>query len=58
MAKTVFCKDGFLNLDDLKDIVDVNRVVYYTVKHRKDSTLVLKLYDKKKKLVKPYRNKR
>jgi hypothetical protein len=54
MAKTILCVDGFINLHDFKDFVDVGRVVYYTLKHKKDGTLTLKFYDKKEKLIKPY----
>ena len=46
-------KDGCLPLESFKDILDIKKVAYYTLK-AKDSTLILKFYDKKKKVIKPY----
>ncbi|HEY5234664.1 MAG TPA: hypothetical protein VIJ14_00680 [Rhabdochlamydiaceae bacterium] len=56
-AKTIVKtdEDGCLSLDSFRDIVDIEKVKYYTLK-AKDGALFLKFYDKKKKLVKPYVN--
>lgn len=49
---------GAVNLQDFKDFVDVGRVVYYSLKHKKDGKLIVKFYDKKRRLVRPYEQKR
>lgn len=43
---------GRLHLIDFKDFLDISKVVYYSFKQRKDRTLILKFYDKKKKVIK------
>lgn len=47
-------EDGVIYLENLRMFVDIDRVVYYNIKHKKNGNLVIKLYDKKKKLVRPY----
>lgn len=46
--------DGAVNLEEFKDWLDINRVVYYNLKHKKDGKLIIKFYDKKRKLIKLY----
>lgn len=48
----VTLKDGFVPLELLKDLVDISKVLYYSVKE-KDGSFYLKLYDKQKRLIKP-----
>lgn len=46
--------DGILNLEDLKHMVDIKKVKYYTlevVHDDYDKALILKFYDSKKKLI-------
>lgn len=47
-------RGGWIHLTDLSDFVDIDKVVSYSIKLNKDKTATLKLYDKNKKLVKPY----
>lgn len=46
-------ENGFVNLDEFKDLIDISKVVYYKLVAKKDKSLSLKFYDKDKKLVKP-----
>ena len=56
MKKTIKTdENGLILLKDLEDMVDMAKVKYYRVVQNKDSTITLKLYDKKKKLVKPFK---
>lgn len=50
---TITLKDGFVPLELLKDLVDISKVLYYSVKE-KDGSFYLKLYDKQKRLIKPH----
>ena len=50
-------EDGFVDLEEFKNVIDTSKVVFYSIKLKKDNTLLLKFYDKKKKLVKPYGSK-
>jgi predicted RNA-binding protein with RPS1 domain len=43
---------GRLNLDDIRDLVDLKDAVYYRVKANKDKTITIKFYNKKRKLIK------
>ncbi len=43
---------GRFPLKELEDIMDITKIDSYTVKLNKDKTIILKFYDKKKKLVK------
>lgn len=55
MANLITVEEGgFVNLSDFKDVVDISKVVYYDIKLKKDDTLLIKFYDKRKKLVRPY----
>ena len=47
-------KDGLVYLSDFKDWIDIDRVEYYKFKFKKDKTIEVKFYDKKKKLIRPY----
>ena len=47
-------KGGFVHIDDFRDILDINKISYYTLRVNKDKTLSLKFYDKREKLIKPY----
>lgn len=54
MAKIVTVdKLGRLDLEDFRELVNVDRIEFYSLKVKKDKTLILKFYDKKKRLVKP-----
>jgi hypothetical protein len=55
MAKTVFCRDGYIDLYVLKDQINISKIAYYNLKVNKDKTLTIKFYDDNKKLVKPYK---
>lgn len=50
-------KNGFVFIEDFKDLLNVEIVQYYTIKARKDETIVVKFYDKNRKLVRPYEQK-
>jgi hypothetical protein len=49
----VILKDGFVPLESLKDIIDISKVQWYSVEE-KDGSFYLKLYNKQKRLIKPY----
>jgi hypothetical protein len=59
MANKIIVVDdgGFVDIDQFKEYLDVEKIYYYVVKLNKDKTITLKFYDKKKKLVKPYAQK-
>lgn len=46
-------KNGFVPLESLKDIIDISKVIYYSVEEVNGS-FYLKLYNKQKRLIKPY----
>lgn len=47
-------KDGVILLKEFKEFIDIKKVKYYEFKKRRNSKiLVLKFYDKNKKLLKP-----
>ena len=48
-------KDGIVLLSCFRDWLDISKVEFYNMKINKDKTITVKFYDKKKKLVKPYR---
>jgi hypothetical protein len=50
-------KDGFVYIEDFRDIVNIDIIAFYRLKTKKDGSVVLKFYDKKKKLVRPYERK-
>lgn len=50
-------KEGFVYIEEFRNIVDIDKVVFYSLKGKKDGTIHLKFYDKKKKLVRPYERK-
>ena len=47
-------KDGFVGIESFRDFIDVDKIVFYGLKLKKDRTIVLKFYDKSRKKVKPY----
>jgi len=47
-------KEGFVNIKDLKNLIDISKIVSYSVKEDKGN-IKLKFYDKGNKLVKPYK---
>lgn len=54
MSKTIKVeKGGYIYVDAFSDWFDVSLVKYYSLKKRKNGSLVLKFYDKKKKVLKP-----
>jgi hypothetical protein len=46
-------KDGFVPLESLKEVIDISKVQWYSLKE-KDGCLHLKFYNKQKRLIKPY----
>jgi hypothetical protein len=48
-------KDGYIDLERFKTMVDISQVVYYDFKYKGDH-LTLKFYNKDKELIKPYAN--
>lgn len=46
---------GYIYLSDFDNMLDIDKVVFYRFKVNKDKTLTLKFYDKKKRLIKPYK---
>lgn len=46
-------KDGYLSLEEFKDLIDIVKVKHYSIKVNKDKMLTIKFYDKKKKLIRP-----
>jgi hypothetical protein len=58
MTKNITVKDGqHVSIEDFKDLVDIDRIVFYRLNPKKDGTIHIKFYDKKKKLVRPYERK-
>ena len=54
MGKTIkLDSKGRFSLKDIEDLIDTTKIEFYAVKLKKDKTIVLKFYDKKRKLVKP-----
>ena len=47
-------KDGLLTLQSLAGLIDITKAESYNTKTKKDGTIIVKLYDKKGKLIKPY----
>lgn len=54
MIKTIRAYEGFIYLNDFKEFIETEKAVYYSLKVKKDGSVLVKLYDKKKKLIKPY----
>jgi hypothetical protein len=50
-------ESGFVDIKLFQKILDISKIVYYTLKHR-DGCLVLKFYDKNKRLIKPFPEKK
>lgn len=58
MSKTIKVdKDGILDLYCFSDFIDITKVKFYTFKTNKDLSLIVKFYDKNRKLIKPYEQK-
>ena len=51
-------KEGYVLLKDLKPLLDIRKVVYYSFKKNKDGTLTLKFYDENNKLIRPKKAKK
>lgn len=45
-------KDGFLKIEDFKYFVDISKVMFYSFTEKSDGSLLLKFYDKNRKLIK------
>jgi hypothetical protein len=45
-------KDGYIPLEYFKEMLDISKVAWYAIKVRKDESLVIKFYDKRRKLIK------
>lgn len=58
MAKTIktvmIDKDGYVDIKHFECFIDIEKVAFYKFKLKKDGMIVLKFYDTKRKLVKPY----
>ena len=55
MAYTITLKEnGFVNIEDFRGFLDVDKVKFYKLKHNEDGTIIIRFYDKKRRLVKPY----
>lgn len=54
--KVILAVDDYGNIpvEGLNELIDTSKVVSYSLKSKKDGSLILKLYDEKGKLVKPY----
>jgi hypothetical protein len=50
-------KDGYVSIWDFSPWIDVTKVTYYKLKLTKNGKIIVKFYDKKKRLVRPYANK-
>jgi hypothetical protein len=48
-------KDGCVPLWYFADILNTDKVEYYKIKAEKNGTLIIKFYDKNKRLIKPYK---
>lgn len=48
-------KKGRFNLEDFRDVIDVDNIEYCSYTPNKNGTLIIKFYDKNKKIVKPYK---
>lgn len=46
-------EDGSVSIDHFKDLLDISKVVFYTVKER-DGILIVNFYDKNKRKIKFY----
>ena len=46
--KIIVCTDGFVSIDEFKDILDIEKVVYYRVKPKKDKTLIITFMTRKR----------
>ena len=50
---------GFVDIRAFKDLIDIKKVVYYSIrKKRNQNAAILKFYDKKMKLIKPKTSKK
>lgn len=45
--------NGFLILNDFKNVLDIEKVAYYDLIAKEDGSAMMFFYDRKKKLVKP-----
>jgi hypothetical protein len=45
-------KSGFITLEKFKEMVDISKIVYYSL-DEEDGNLKLRFYDKNKRLIKP-----
>lgn len=44
--------DGYIDLESLQKFIDIRKVEFYSVRE-KNGRLILKFYDKKRKIIKP-----
>lgn len=56
MSKIITVQEGgFIYVNDFKDLLNIDRVEYYSLKHdKKEGILKVTFYDKRKKPIKPY----
>jgi hypothetical protein len=49
-------KDGCVPLWYFAHILNTDKVEYYKIKAEKNGTLIIKFYDKNKRIIKPYKD--
>jgi len=56
MPRKIISLDGWgrISLYEFIDLIDIDKVEFYSIKLNKNKTLTLKFYDKKRKLLKLY----
>lgn len=49
-------KDGFVKLDQFRELLNVDKVVYYKITQLElpEGSFTIRFYDKKKRIVRPY----
>jgi hypothetical protein len=58
MSKTIkIGMDGFVLIEEFSGWIDVSKVKFYSLTFNEDKSIVVKFYNKNKKLVKPYGSK-
>ena len=49
--------DGLVSLGEFSEFLDIGNIEFYSIKVKKDKSLVIKFYDKKGKVIKPHESK-
>lgn len=45
--------EHYIDINDFKDIVDIDKVEYYKLESKDDGTLIVTFYDNDKNIIKP-----